>query len=130
MKTFLLALPTLILAAGMVYAQQDQPQQPAPPIGNQSTYPAENHKMSPAEKGSTPEAHGQSIDLNNASKKDLAALPGVGPDRAQSIIDARPFHSVDDLMRKKLLPASVYDQVKDHVYAGSPKKQSVTSGQR
>jgi hypothetical protein len=30
-----------------------------------------------------------------------AALPGVGPDYAQSIIDARPFKSKEDLLRNE-----------------------------
>jgi DNA uptake protein ComE-like DNA-binding protein len=35
--------------------------------------------MTPAEKKDTPSANGQPVELNSASKKDLAALPGVGP---------------------------------------------------
>lgn len=135
-KTFYLTLATALLfsasfAVAQVSAQQDQnqtQQQPAPPIGDQSTYPSETHKMSPAEKSNTPEAHGQAIDLNSASKKDLAALPGVGPDRAQTIIDARPFRSKEDLLRKKLVSQSEFDQIKDHVFAGNLKKQSVAPG--
>ena len=130
MKTFHLALPAALLLAGVAFAQQDQQPQPAPPIGDQSTYPSETHKMSPAEKRDTVSAHGQAVDLNTANKKDLAALPGVGPDRAQSIIDARPFNSKEDLLRKKLIPQSTWDQIKDRVTAEGPKKQSVAPGQR
>ncbi len=90
MRKFRFALPAaLLFVVAIAFAQQDQ-QQPAPPIGDQGSYPSETHKMSPAEKRDTAPARGQAVDLNTASKKDLAALPGVGPDRAQSIIDARP----------------------------------------
>ncbi|MGC2447690.1 MAG: helix-hairpin-helix domain-containing protein [Candidatus Sulfotelmatobacter sp.] len=124
MKTFALTTLALFLLGAFLFAQQDQTQQPAPPIGDQSSYPSETHKMSPAEKRDTPEGNGQSVDLNTASKKDLAALPGVGPHFAQSIIDARPFTSKEDLLRKKIVPQSTYDQIKGMVNAEGPKKQS------
>ena len=34
--------------------------------------------MTTAEKRDTPSANGQPVDLNSSSKKDLAALPGIG----------------------------------------------------
>jgi len=124
MKTFALTISALVLLGAVSFAQQDQQQQPAPPIGDQSSYPSETHKMNSAEKRNTPAANGQSVDLNTASKKDLAALPGVGPHFAQSIIDARPFTSKEDLLRKKIVPQATYDQIKDMVNAEGPKKQS------
>jgi DNA uptake protein ComE-like DNA-binding protein len=115
-------LPVFVLAA-MSFAQQDQGA--APPPGNQSSYPAETHKMSPAEKKDAPSENGQPVDLNSASKKDLAALPGIGPDYAQTIIDARPFKSKDDLLRKKLIPQATYDKIQNRVTTNGPKKQSL-----
>ncbi|HEY6769695.1 MAG TPA: helix-hairpin-helix domain-containing protein [Candidatus Sulfotelmatobacter sp.] len=120
---FAAILPVLVVLAVASPAQQDQ--QAAPPPGNQSSYPSETHKMTPAEKRSTPVAHGQAVDLNSGSKKDLAALPGVGPDRAQSIIDARPFGSKEDLLKKKVVPQATYDKIKDLVTANGPKKQTL-----
>ena len=119
------ALPMLILAA-VSYAQQDR--QSAPPPGNQSSYPSETHKLSPAEKKDTAPAKGLPVDLNSSSKKDLAALPGVGPDYAQTIIDARPFSSKEDLLKKKVIPEATYDKIKDRVTAQGPKKQSLPEG--
>jgi DNA uptake protein ComE-like DNA-binding protein len=118
-------LPVLLLA-GLSYAQQNQ--QTAPPPTNQSSYPSETHKMNAAEKSDTPTANGQPVDLNSASKKDLAALPGIGPDRAQSIIDARPFGSKEDLLKKKVIPQSTYEKIQDRVTANGPKKQSLPEG--
>jgi DNA uptake protein ComE-like DNA-binding protein len=123
MKPIRIAMLTVLMFAAPCFAQQDQ--QAAPPPGNQSSYPAETHKMSPAEKSDTPSENGQPVDLNSASKKDLAALPGIGPDYAQTIIDARPFSAKEDLLKKKVIPQATYDKIQDRVTANGPKKQSL-----
>lgn len=119
-RTFFAAL---FLFGTLAYSQQDQ--QSNPPLKDQSSYPAATHKMTPAEKSSTPAAHGQPVDLNSGSKKDLAALPGVGPDLAQNIILARPFKTKEDLLRKKIVPQATFNQIKDMVTVQGPKKQSL-----
>jgi DNA uptake protein ComE-like DNA-binding protein len=117
---------SLLLLTAISYAQQDQ--QSTPPLGTQSTYPDATHKMNSKEKKDTPSANGQPVDLNSASKKDLAALPGVGPDYAQTIIDARPFNTKEDLMKKKILPQATYDKIQDRLTAQGPKKNAVPAG--
>jgi competence protein ComEA len=124
-RMLLLTLPLLLLNA-ISYSQQDQ--QSNPPLGTQSTYPDATHKMNNKETKDTPSAKGQAVDLNSASKKDLAALPGVGPDYAQSIIDARPFNSKEDLLKKKVLPQATYDKIQDRLTAQGPKKNAVPAG--
>lgn len=126
MKRLRVALLPVMFLTVVSYAQQDQPS--APPPGNQSSYPSETHKLTRAEKSDTPSANGQPVDLNSASKKDIAALPGVGPDYAQTIIDARPFNSKEDLLKKKVIPQATYDKIQDRITANGPKKQSLPEG--
>jgi competence protein ComEA len=88
---------------------------------NQSTAPSDTHKMSKSEKSKTSAAKGEKIDLNSASKEDLAGLPGIGPALSQKIIDGRPYRSKRDLLTKKVIPAPTYDKIKDQVVAKQDK---------
>ncbi|HXG42466.1 MAG TPA: ComEA family DNA-binding protein [Dehalococcoidia bacterium] len=73
--------------------------------------------------GETPVATGaRLIDINSASARELEALPGVGPVRAERIVQSResdgPFASPEELLTRRLVPQSVYDQIKDLVTVG------------
>lgn len=56
------------------------------------------------------------VDINRADANLLRSLPGVGATRANSIVASRqkdgPFRSTEDLIRRRLLPQNIYDQVK------------------
>lgn len=56
------------------------------------------------------------IDLNSATQAELESLPGIGPVRAGRIIDERqhgPFQSTDELVERGIIPASVYEGLRD-----------------
>ena len=58
------------------------------------------------------------LDLNEATRRELEALPGIGPDRADAILDARAerhFATTDDLLTRDLIPPSVYEGIRDLV---------------
>ena len=57
------------------------------------------------------------LDLNNASKDDLMALPGVNSADANRIIEARPFREPDELVSRHILSKSEYDKISDRVVA-------------
>ncbi len=59
------------------------------------------------------------LDVNSATKEELNALPGIGSEYAQKIIDGRPYKSKSDLTRKSVLPESTYDKIKDQITARS-----------
>jgi DNA uptake protein ComE-like DNA-binding protein len=54
------------------------------------------------------------IDLNTASVEALNALRGGGR-IGRSIVRGRPYASVEDLVKKRILSRSVYTRVKDQV---------------
>ena len=65
----------------------------------------------PAKKMSEP------MDINSASEKELATLKGIGDVRAAAIVKGRPYKGKDDLVKKKIVPKKVYDEIKDEIIA-------------
>jgi competence ComEA-like helix-hairpin-helix protein len=49
------------------------------------------------------------LNINEASAEELQTLPGVGPARAERIIQYRPYQSVDELFQKRALPKNLVD---------------------
>jgi len=63
------------------------------------------------------------LDLNSATKDELAALPGMTADDAQKVIDNRPYKAKNDLVKKNVVSADEYAKIKDSVVA---KKSTAT----
>ena len=57
------------------------------------------------------------IDLNSATKAELARLPGIGDAYTQRIIDNRPYREKNDLLWRNIIPESTYRQISDRVIA-------------
>ena len=59
--------------------------------------------------------HSAKVDLNTASKEELEALPGIGPVKAQAIIDNRPYKNVNDVMKVSGIKEGTFDKIKDQI---------------
>lgn len=55
------------------------------------------------------------VNINTASQNQLEDLPGIGPVYAKSIIEHRPYSSIEELVSKDALKQFVYDKIKDLV---------------
>jgi competence protein ComEA len=101
LQSLLLGLGMTLLAGGAL--AKDEPKKPA----------ASAAAEAPA--ASAPKT--ELLDINSASKKELAALPKIGDVRAAAIIKGRPYKGKDDLVNKKVLSEDVYNEIKDSIIA-------------
>jgi DNA uptake protein ComE-like DNA-binding protein len=63
------------------------------------------------------QAMGAPVDINRAKADELMTLKGIGEARAAAIIKGRPYTRKDELVQKKILPESVYNEIKDKIIA-------------
>lgn len=63
----------------------------------------------------TASSHARLINLNTATRAELESLPEIGPVKAKAIMEARPFSSIDDVMRVKGIKEGTFEVIKDRI---------------
>src|SRR5215813_6604684 len=100
------ALLTVVLMSGFAVAQATG--SPTPQTSKSGQKPS-----SP----SNATAKTDLMDINSASKEELATLPGIGDAYSQKIVDGRPYAKKTDLVKKKIIPQATYDKIQDKIIA-------------
>src|SRR6185437_16702435 len=109
---YLMAAALSALLAAPVIAHAKSP-------SGSAAQPAASTQSDTSKSGSSTSSRrqGSMIDLNSASAEELDTLPGVGKKRAAAIIAHRPYKAKDELVERKIIPQSVYDEIKDKIVA-------------
>jgi competence protein ComEA len=95
------AVASLLLSSGAALAQGG------------ATRPADPKQQATQQRAPAAET----LDINSASAEELEKLKGIGPARAAAIVKGRPYKGKDDLVRRKIVPQSVYDEISDQIIA-------------
>lgn len=124
-RTALAAFAFAALATTAASAQSAAPTTPAPASKQQpaakpapatpAAKPAVSTAKPAAAMAKKPAA--ELLDLNSATREQLVALPGIGETYADAIIKNRPYKAKNELVSKKVIPASAYKKVRAHVIA-------------
>src|SRR5438552_18580986 len=73
------------------------------------------------------------VNLNTATKGELIALPGIGPAKAQAILDYRKangaFKSVEEMKDVKGIGAKRFGKLKDELTVGGAARTAAAPGQ-
>ena len=56
------------------------------------------------------------IDLNNAERDELLALPGITDELADRIIENRPYRNKLDLVARLVNPDDIYQAIKEMIH--------------
>ena len=127
MKKLSLLFTLLLALASMTFAQSsvtDKAKGAADSVGQHTADAAQDVGSATKHAATTTgDKLANKTDINNASKDDLMALPGIGEAYSQKIIDGRPYKTKQDLVSRKIIPQATYDKISGKIIAHEMKKK-------
>ncbi len=106
----LAAMPVLAQSPAPAPVPAPSPAPAAKPSAPAPAAVAPKDTAKPAEKAAL-------LDINTATVEELSALKGIGEVRSAAIVKGRPYKGKDELVQKKIIPESVYADIKDKIIA-------------
>jgi DNA uptake protein ComE-like DNA-binding protein len=88
-----------------------------PAFAQKAETPKKTEAAKPAAKKAEEKPAANLMDINSATEAELATLKGIGEVRAKAIVKGRPYKGKDDLVRKKIVPKNVYNDIRDQIIA-------------
>lgn len=76
---------------------------------------AEAAAVKAADPGPARDAEGR-LNLNSASRADLAAIPGVGQLYADKIVAGRPFKTLDEVVSRRIMPSAAFKEIRHKLF--------------
>ena len=110
------ALAGLMLVSGVACAPNQSPDQLRKETAEAtSTLKRDTKAVAEGVKDGLTSNSKRSVDLNTASKDDLASLPGVTARQADRIVAERPFGTTRQLVTRHVVSEDEYAQIQDRV---------------
>lgn len=63
--------------------------------------------------GTTGGTAGGKININTASQSEIETLPGIGPSKAQGIIENRPYDSIEEIQKVPGIGEVIFQKIRD-----------------
>ena len=116
MQRFQAVVVALLASLGLAFASTAAVAQKAD-TPKKTEAAKDTKKTADTKAADTAKKSSEPMDINSASEKELATLKGIGDARAAAIVKGRPYKGKDDLVKKKIIPKKVYDDIKDEIIA-------------